>query len=212
MSLAASPQSASRVFRRVVVVLCLLFVVGGIIIYIKAEKAVRGAIVVNLGTSQAPINAEATDVAAVIKLVFSEYRSAAKNWSVAFHGGLLLAAFLSAFAGVVVKFDNLGRIDRWRKDVAAGAAALAAFLITISASLDFQRKWQANRLAAAQVEALAYEVLDPQFGAQDAREIRDALREIALQRNLQIAGQDSRRPYEKKRSGPKEGIEEPTRK
>ena len=36
---------------------------------------------------------------------------------------------------------------------------LAALLITLSTTGDFQRKWQANRLAAAAMENVAYELV-----------------------------------------------------
>lgn len=36
----------------------------------------------------------------------------------------------------------------------------AALLITVSTSGDFQRKWQANRIAAAELERLGYLLLE----------------------------------------------------
>ena len=62
----------------------------------------------------------------------------------------------------------------------------AALLITISTSGDFQRKWQANRIAAAELERTGYEFLEKD-GA-DARSYLAAVGPILLRRHLAIVG------------------------
>jgi hypothetical protein len=69
------------------------------------------------------------------------------------------SAFLSAVAALVLKLELLKKWPRHQNDLAATAATFAALLITLSTVGDFQRKWQANRVAAGAMENLAYEML-----------------------------------------------------
>jgi hypothetical protein len=62
-------------------------------------------------------------------------------------------------AGLVLKLESILKNEAVKKDVAAAFAVTAAVLITISTSGDFQRKWQANRTAAAELERLGYDFL-----------------------------------------------------
>ena len=77
------------------------------------------------------------------------------------------AAVLSALAALVLKLETLVKSDGAKKDLAALLSVAAALSITISTSGDFQRKWQANRIAAAELEHTGYEFLEKE-GA-DAR-------------------------------------------
>jgi len=47
--------------------------------------------------------------------------------------------------------ETLIRNEAAKKDIAAALAVAAALLVTISTSGDFQRKWQAKRVAAAEL-------------------------------------------------------------
>ena len=64
-------------------------------------------------------------------------------------------------------------------------------MITISTSGDFQRKWQANRIAAAELERTGYEFLEKD-GA-EARSYLAAVGPILLRRHLAIVGGSEQR-------------------
>jgi hypothetical protein len=119
---------------------------------------------------------------------YHEYRANAVRWSAAYFGCLFGAAFLSALAGLVLKLDVLQAWPRLRNDVAASAAMLAALLITLSTTGDFQRKWQANRIAAAGMENLAYELINPHTLA-ELRAVVAEIQKINEARNRGIVGE-----------------------
>jgi hypothetical protein len=50
----------------------------------------------------------------------------------------------------VLKLETLLGNEALKKDCAALLSVAAALLVTLSTSGDFQRKWQANRIAAAE--------------------------------------------------------------
>lgn len=105
----------------------------------------------------------ASDESLVAKAILDNYREARANasrWSGIYWSCTFLAAALSAFAGLVLKFESTFSDEKFRKDVAALCSVAAAVLITISTSGDFQRKWQANRIAAADLERAGYEFLE----------------------------------------------------
>ena len=58
-----------------------------------------------------------------------------------------------------LKFESIVKDQAVKKDIAALFSVVAAMMITISTSGDFQRKWQANRIAAAELERIGYELL-----------------------------------------------------
>ncbi len=97
---------------------------------------------------------------------YHEYRANAARWSGVYFSCLFGAAFLSALAGLVLKLELLQAWPRFRNDFAATAAMIAALLITLSTSGDFQRKWQANRIAAAAMENLAYDLINAKTTAE----------------------------------------------
>jgi hypothetical protein len=72
--------------------------------------------------------------------------------------------------------------------LAATAATLAALLITLSTVGDFQRKWQANRLAAAAMENLAYEVVTSRTSA-DLDAVVEEIQAVNAARNKGIVGE-----------------------
>jgi hypothetical protein len=77
------------------------------------------------------------------------------------HGGNLLsleAQHVEKHLPKLSKLESILRNEAIKKDVAAAVAA--AILITISTSGDFQRKWQANRTAAAELERIGYDFLE----------------------------------------------------
>jgi hypothetical protein len=72
--------------------------------------------------------------------------------------------------------------------VAALLAVIAAILIAISTNGDFQRKWQANRTAAAGMESLAYDLLKADFNEADRTRVVSKIQELSLKRNQEIVG------------------------
>lgn len=69
---------------------------------------------------------------------YREYRTNATQWSLAYFGCLFGSAFASALAGVVLKLDILKDRPALKNDSAAALAAIAALLVTLSTSGDFQ--------------------------------------------------------------------------
>jgi hypothetical protein len=103
-------------------------------------------------------SAENKIVGEIVIASYSEYRANAARWSGVYFGCLFGAAFLSALAGLIIKLELLQAWPRLRNDLAATSAMLAALLITLSTTGDFQRKWHANRTAATAMENLAYHI------------------------------------------------------
>jgi hypothetical protein len=132
-------------------------------------------------------NTDQSLVAGVILRNYSEARSNASRWSGIYWGCTFAAAALSALAGLILKFETiLKNKEGVKKDVAAVFAVSAALLITISTSGDFQRKWQANRIAAAELEHTGYELLEKDGAA--ARSYLASVGEILLRRHMAIVG------------------------
>ena len=108
------------------------------------------------------IENKTTDKAVVAKAILTNYleiRGNASRWSGVYWSCTFLAALFSALAGLILKIESLPIEEKPRKDVSATLAVTAAILVTISTSGDFQRKWQANRIAAAELEGAGYAFL-----------------------------------------------------
>lgn len=145
-----------------------------------------GGLVQALTNEARAANPDRATVAVILEAAFSETRANASRWSGVFWGFSFAAVALSAMAGLVLKLETLPWSDRVRKDVGAILSVLSALIVTISTNGDFHRKWQANRLAAAQIEDLSYRFLrDP---ATDPRRHLAELGRIQLQRQLEIVG------------------------
>ena len=97
----------------------------------------------------------------IVVKTYREYRGNSIRWSAAYFGCLFGSALLSAMAGLLLKLEVLGSHPKIRNDLAAAFATSAALLVTLSTTGDFQRKWQANRAAAAAMENLAFELVRP---------------------------------------------------
>jgi hypothetical protein len=148
-----------------------------------------------LGTALRPIvegkNPEQALVARVIWENYLETRANASRWSGLYWGLTFAAAVLSALAAVVVKLETVIQTEGAKKDLAALFSVAAAVLITISTGGDFQRKWQANRIAAAELERTGYEFLE-RDGA-DARSYLAAVGQSLLRRHMAIVGGSEQR-------------------
>jgi hypothetical protein len=143
------------------------------------------------------IDQQKTDQALVAKAILDNYletRANASKWSGVYWGFTFLAAALSALAGLILKFESIFKNESVKKDLAATFAVVAALLITISTSGDFQRKWQANRIAAAELERIGYELLEK--NAADPRSYFTAIAQTMYNRHVAIVGRMERREPE----------------
>ena len=125
-------------------------------------------------------------VATAILDNFLETRRSAAMWSGVYWGFTFFAALLSALAAMILKLETFIRNEGAKKDLAAALSIIAALLITISTSGDFQRKWQANRIAAAELESIGYEFLEA--NGENARSYLAKVGGILLNRNMAIVG------------------------
>ena len=135
------------------------------------------------------ITVEKTDqsiVAAAILTNYLEIRGHASRWSGVYWGCTFAAALFSALAGLVLKFESLPIEEKPRKDVSATLAVTAAILVTISTSGDFQRKWQANRIAAAELESIGYALLAS--GGINPRSFHATIGKTLHRRHMAIVG------------------------
>ena len=172
-----------RVLKWVVVV---SVVVGGVWFVLQAWP--RGAA---LATALQPVvDGKNTEQALVAKAILDNYhetRQNASSWSGVYWGFTFTAAILSALAALVLKLETpFFKTEAAKKDFAATASVAAALLIPLSTSGDFQRKWQANRIAAAELERAGYEFLEKD-GA-NARSYLAQIGQILERRHLSIVG------------------------
>ncbi len=116
----------------------------------------RGGVIAQL-SSVLPENL--SDLRKLVVINYREYRANAVRWSAVYFGCLFGAAFLSAYAGVLLKLESLKMHPGLKNDLAAIMAALAALLITLLTIGSFEEKWRSNRIAASGMENLAYELL-----------------------------------------------------
>jgi hypothetical protein len=143
-----------------------------------------------LGVALQPlIDKQNTDQSLVARAILDNYhetRSNASRWSGIYWGSTFLAAALSALAGLILKLESFIKNEGLKKDIAALFSVSAALLITISTSGDFQRKWQANRIAASELERTGYEFLEKN-GA-DPRTYFSSIAQILHNRHVSIVG------------------------
>jgi putative ribosome biogenesis GTPase RsgA len=131
--------------------------------------------------------AEQAMVAKTILENYHETRQNASRWSGVYWGFTFAAAILSALAALVLKLESpLFKNEALKKDIAAVASVSAALLITLSTSGDFQRKWTANRIAAAELQRVGYEFLEKN-GA-NARSYLARVGQILERRHFSIVG------------------------
>jgi hypothetical protein len=122
---------------------------------------------------------------------YTETRQIAAMWSGLYWGFAWAAAILGALSGVILKLESVVQDEKVKKDVAALFTVAAAIMITVSTGGDFQRKWQANRAAAAGIEHLGYEFLSKQ--GENPRQYFDKLSDLLMQRHMAILGTPDKR-------------------
>jgi hypothetical protein len=167
-----------------------------------------GAISAALHSSIAQQNTDQSLVASAILDNYQEVRSIASRWSGVYWSFTFIAAIFSALAGVILKVESIFKNkEQMKKDVAALLSVSAALLITISTSGDFQRKWQANRVAASELERTAYDFLENNKTT-EPRKYFSEIGNILHKRNLAIVGNvDQKRPEQEKKSEPERKLE-----
>jgi hypothetical protein len=168
-------------------VIVVAFIAGAWWVFDHRESGLRGeALAVAL---QSVIGGAGKDQSLVANIILSNYfetRFNAARWSGIYWGFTFFAALFSALAALVLKVETLIRNEAAKKDIAALLAVTAALLVTVSTSGDFQRKWQANRVAAAELERTGYRFLENDGVA--PRTYLAAVGDILLRRQLAIAG------------------------
>src|SRR3954468_15117922 len=70
------------------------------------------------------VPADFKDLATLVLTNYREYRANAVRWSAAYFGCIFGAAFLSALAGVVLKWEGLAGRPAFKNDLAASCAAI----------------------------------------------------------------------------------------
>ena len=142
------------------------------------------------------IHTKNTDHSLVAQAILDNYfetRSNAAIWSGIYWGFTFLSATLSALAGLILKFESIIKKEDLKKDTAALLSVIAALLITISTSGDFQRKWQASRIAAAELERIGYELLEKNVA--EPRSYFSDIAQILYNRQVAIVGSmEQRKP------------------
>ena len=145
------------------------------------------------------ITQQDTDHSLVAKAILDNYKEARSNaarWSGVYWGFTFLAAIFSALAGIILKVESIFKNnEQMKKDVAALLAVCAALLITISTSGDFQRKWQANRVAASELERAAYYFLENNKTKEPRKYFSD-VGDILHKRNISIVGNVNQKELE----------------
>lgn len=195
MSATLSPSARPRFWIGLLVVAVLVAATWGFFAYRatwprgEALEAALKPLIDKKGTEQSL-------VASAILDNYVETRANASRWSGIYWGFTFAAAALSALAGLVLKLESLIKKEAVKKDIAALFSIAAALLITISTSGDFQRKWQANRIAAAELERTGYELLEKD-GA-NPRSYLANVGQVLLRRHMAIVGstEQARRPTE----------------
>ena len=144
-----------------------------------------------------PIIAKDGDDALVARTILQNYeetRQIASNWSGLYWSFCWISAALGALAGFILKVESFIPDEKRKKDIAAFLATAAALMMAVSTSGDFQRKWQANRMAAAEIERTGYAFLESRTvsGKAYLAEVGDALKK----RHAAILGTDQRKPAE----------------
>ena len=118
---------------------------------------------------------------------YREFRGNAVRWSAVYFGCLFGSALLSALAALILKLELLANRPHLRNDLSATLATFAALLVTLSTTGNFQQKWQANRIAAAEMENLTYE-LSRSTASTDIDAILSHIQKINSKRNRAIVG------------------------
>ena len=184
-------NNPTRRWLRPLLIISIVVVAGGLFFAAwKSAKTPRGeavAKITGLNGEQNLLARAHQSIGKLIALNYQEYRKNTIRWSAAYFSCLFFSAVFSAFAGLVLKLEFFVKNAELKKDLAALLAMLAALLITLSTVGDFQRKWQANRMAASGMENLAYDLL-ARGPDHDVVDLIHRIQQINLTRNQEIIG------------------------
>nr|WP_321466609.1 hypothetical protein [uncultured Desulfobulbus sp.] len=166
----------------------LIAVVAGLAVKYSADQQPnRGIALDELSQLFQP---EAKPLGLIVVQNYREFRGNSIRWSAVYFGCVFGSAFLSALAALILKLELLGNHPKLRNDLAALLATSAALLVTLSTTGNFERKWQANRSAAAEMENLAYELTRTSI-ATNLDAIVTRMQTINSTRNQAIVGEGS---------------------
>lgn len=177
-----------------IIILFLVVALAAWKLFDVANSTPRGVAVDKITNGKIALDDNQKDIAMLISTDYEEYRDNTKWWSLAYYSSVFLSAILSALAGVILKLEYFAKTEGLKKDIAALLAVTAAILIAISTNGDFQRKWQANRAAAAGMENLAYDFLLKPFTDEDRKRMISEIKEVSLRRNQEIVGEGKSAP------------------
>jgi hypothetical protein len=176
--------------RRIIAIISIVAVVGIIAaswaIYHNVKFQPNRGIAMN--DLKALFRSEDKQLGEVIIKTYGEYRGNAVAWSAVYFGCLFGSAFFSAMAALFLKLEILLERQKLRNDLAAVLATVAALLVTLSTTGDFQRKWQANRIAASAMQNLVVD-LARKTAKHDTDAILARYQEINDMRNRGIVGE-----------------------
>lgn len=133
-------------------------------------------------------------VASTLVKDYLEDRSNAADWSMVYWGCAFVAAAFSAMAALILKFESFLHDEKIKKDVASTLAVVSAILVTLSSSGRFSDKWQANRLAAAELESVGYAFL--KTDGENPQQYYEQMKRIQYARQLAIIGRHDTRDLE----------------
>jgi hypothetical protein len=115
---------------------------------------------------------------------FSKLRSYTRLWSFGYNFFQFGGALMAAAAAVILKLDVFPDVNT-RNNYAAILSGASAVFVTILTIGRFQRKWEANRLAAFDVQNLRWELEKHET---DPDRVLEKLQTISATRNNRIVG------------------------
>lgn len=162
-----------------------------------ASDASQSAAVKELQSRSGQMPEPLRSAATLVVTTFDQYRGIARLWSGLYNGFVLAASALGLIAALVLKLETFATKEAGKKDLSAILASTGAILAALSASGDFQMKWQANRVAAAEVESIAFVMLAPT--PPDVGAVYVRLRDVSEERHLRLVS--SKRPGDGENAG-----------
>ena len=180
-------------YRKPIIILLVLLALGATVVTFSVARGhLRGEPVKELLTQFIQgKDLEKKTAATALLGIYNETRQIAALWSSLYWGFTWGAAVLGALAGLILKLESFLADDKIKKDIAALFTVTAAILITVSTGGDFQRKWRANRAAAAEIERLGYRFASSN-GA-NANRCLEEMSKILMKRHLSILGMPDER-------------------
>lgn len=187
--------------RAIWLLLAVLAAGGAIVYFSQNEGHLRGDTMKEMLEPFA--KGQEPDKASVAKAILGNYtetRQIAALWSGLYWGFTWAAAVFGALSGLILKLESYIRDEKVKKDIAAVLTVSAAVMITVSTGGEFQRKWQANRLAAATIEEIGYDYLAAK--GENSLTLVPRIRDALKRRHMAILGKQDTEAGEKRRETP----------